>query len=67
MVAAVRSPVEFDSETSRVRAALVNAGGVSFLDAEEALAASRLIVAIADEVVDTAVGQAAFLTAVATA
>ena len=67
MVANMTSNVEIESETSRIRAALVNSGRYSFQEAERTLAASQLVISISDDVVDTVAGQAAFLTAVATA
>ncbi|MGB8411829.1 MAG: hypothetical protein WCE23_03290 [Candidatus Binatus sp.] len=59
--------VEIDSETSRIRAALVNTGRHSFSEAEEKLAASRLTIEVGDAAACTAAGQAAFLTATVTA
>jgi len=59
--------IEVNSETSRIRAALVNAGQHSFVEAEQKLAASRLIIAIGNEGAHTPAGQAAFLTAMVTA
>jgi len=59
--------VEIDSETSRIRAALVNTGRHSFSEAEEKLAASRLTIEVGDAAARTAAGQAAFLTATVTA
>src|SRR5260370_17242424 len=66
MVAAM-SPIEIDSETSRIRAALVNSGQYSFGEADEKLAASRLSLFLSREAADTPAGQAAFLTAAVTA
>jgi hypothetical protein len=59
--------IEINSETSRVRAALVNSGRHTFSEAEQKLAASRLTIAIGDEAAGTVAGQAAFLTATVTA
>jgi hypothetical protein len=59
--------IEINSETSRIRAALVNTGQHSFAEAERKLADSKLTIAIGDEAVRTPAGQAAFLTATATA
>lgn len=58
--------VEIDSETSRIRAALVNSGRYSFAEADSKLAASRLSLFVG-EAADTPAGQAAFLTATVTA
>jgi hypothetical protein len=60
------SLIEIDSETSRIRAALVNTGRHTFSEAEGKLAASRLSLVIGDDAVCTPAGQAAFLTAAAT-
>jgi hypothetical protein len=60
-------PIEVDSEISRIRGAFVNSGQCTFAEAEERLAASRLSVFLADEAAGTPAGQAAFLTATATA
>jgi len=59
--------IEINSETSRIRAALVNTGEHSFAEAERKLADSKLTIVIGDEAARTAAGQAAFLTATATA
>jgi hypothetical protein len=68
MVAAMTTPpMEIDSETSRIRAALVNSGKYSFSEAEEKLAASRLSLFLSGDAADTPAGQAAFLTATVTA
>jgi hypothetical protein len=68
MVAEMNGPeIEIHSETSRIRAALVNTGLHSFAEAEEKLAESRLTIAIADEAACTPAGQAALLTAALTA
>jgi hypothetical protein len=61
------SAIEIHSETSRIRAALVNTGLHSFAEAEQKLAESRLTIAIADEAARTPAGQAALLTAALTA
>lgn len=61
------TPIEIDSETSRIRAALVNSGHYSFAEADEKLAASRLSLFLAKEAAETPAGQAAFLTAIVTA
>lgn len=58
--------VEIDSETSRIRAVLVNSGQYSFAEAEVKLAASALSLVIGDDVAHTPAGQAAFLTAAVT-
>lgn len=58
--------IEINSERSRIRAALVNSGRYTFAEAEKALAASRLRVALGEDVANTPAGQAAFLTAVVT-
>jgi hypothetical protein len=58
--------IEIDSETSRIRAVLVNSGLHSFAEAEEKLAASALSLVIGDDVAHTPAGQAAFLTAAVT-
>lgn len=57
---------EIDSETSRIRAALVNSGRHSFSEAEQKLSESRLSLHLGDDTADTPAGQAAFLTAVVT-
>jgi len=68
VVAAMTTPpVEIDSETSRIRAALVNSGKYSFAEADQKLAASRLSLFLSTEAADTPAGQAAFLTATVTA
>lgn len=68
MVAEVKAPeIEINSETSRIRAALVNAGQHSFAEAEQKLAVSKLTIAIDNEAARTPAGQAAFLTATVTA
>ncbi len=59
--------IEINSETSRIRAALVNTGQHSFVEAEQKLADSKLIIAIGNEGACTPAGQAAFLTATVTA
>jgi len=67
MVAAMNnSLIELDSETSRIRAALVNSGRHTFPEAESKLAASRLSLVVGANAVNTPAGQAAFLTATAT-
>lgn len=67
MVAAMSiDRIEIDSETSRIRAALVNAGLHTFSEAEEKLAASRLSLVLAADAAHTPAGQAAFLTAAVT-
>lgn len=58
--------IEIDSETSRIRAALVNSGKLTFPEAEQKLAASKLSVIIGNKAADTPAGQAALLTAVVT-
>jgi hypothetical protein len=55
--------IEIDSETSRIRAALVNSGLHTFPEAEKKLAASRLSIVLGAEAAGTHAGQAAFLTA----
>ena len=55
------------SETSRIRAVLVNSGRYSFEEAEKKLDSSRLAIRIGWEAAATPAGQAAALTAVATA
>jgi hypothetical protein len=68
MVAAMTTPqVEIDSETSRIRAAIVNSGHYSFSEADEKLAASKLSLFLSSEAACTPAGQAAFLTATVTA
>ena len=59
--------VEIDSQTSRIRAALVNTGRYSFSQAEQKLATSRLVIIIGAEAAASPAGQAAFLTATVTA
>jgi len=59
-------PIEVDSETSRIRAALVNSGQNSFSEAEEKLLSSRLVLKIGIEAASTPAGQAALLTAAVT-
>jgi hypothetical protein len=66
MVAEMTNVIEIDSETSRIRAALVNSGKHTFAEAEEILASSKLRIVIAKEAATTIAGQAALLTAVAT-
>lgn len=58
--------IEINSERSRIRAALVNSGRYTFVEAEEVLAASRLRVVLGEDVASTLAGQAAFLTAIVT-
>ena len=58
--------VQINSETSRIRAALVNSGQHSFAEAEEKLAGSRLSLVLGDNVAETSAGQAALLTAAVT-
>lgn len=58
--------IEIDSETSRIRAALVNSGRHTFSEAEDRLATSRLSVVLGSEAACTPAGQAAFLTATVT-
>ena len=59
--------MNINSETSRIRAALVNCGRYSFAEAEQKLENLRLAICIGDEAADTVAGQAAALTAVLTA
>ena len=60
--------VEIDSERSRIRNALVNTGVCgSFAEAEQRLADSRLHIHVSEAAAATAAGQAALLTATATA
>lgn len=67
MVAAMNNKqIEIDSETSRIRAALVNSGRHTFSEAEHKLAESRLSIVIGEQAAGTFAGQAAFLTAVVT-
>ncbi len=61
-----KKPFEIDSETSRIRAVLVNSGRNSFEEAEEKLASSALALVLGGHAAATAAGQAAFLTAVVT-
>lgn len=58
--------IEIESETSRIRAALVNSGRYTFSEAEEKLAASRLSLVLGNDAARTPAGQAAFLTAAVT-
>jgi hypothetical protein len=58
--------IDIDSETSRIRAAFVNAGGCTFAEAEDILARSRVAVVLGADAARTLAGQAAFLTAVVT-
>ena len=68
MVAEVSgTEIEINSETSRIRAALVNTGQHSFAEAERKLADSKLTIAIGNQAARTPAGQAAFLTATVTA
>jgi hypothetical protein len=60
------SLIEIDSETSRIRAALVNSGRHTFSEAEDKLAGSRLTLFLGKDAACTPAGQAAFLTAAAT-
>lgn len=62
----INTRIEIDSETSRIRAALVNSGRYSFEEAEEKILDSRLRVEIGADAVQTPAGQSAFLTAVLT-
>ena len=62
----IRTQVEIDSETSRIRAALVNSGHYSFPEAEEKILHSRLHLDIGADAAQTPSGQSAFLTAVLT-
>jgi hypothetical protein len=66
MVAMIVNDVEINSETSRIRAALVNAGHYTIPQADKKLAESRLAIILADEAAGTPAGQAAFLTATVT-
>src|SRR5208337_5585888 len=59
--------LKINSETSRIRAFLVNSGRYSFEGAEQKLGSSRLGLRIGSEAAKTIAGQAAALTAVATA
>ncbi len=56
-----------DSETARIRAVLVNSGRYSIPEADAKIAASALSIFIGSDAAATVAGQAAFLTAVATA
>ncbi|HXP77534.1 MAG TPA: hypothetical protein VN823_25590, partial [Stellaceae bacterium] len=56
-----------DSETARVRAVLVNSGRYSIPEADAKIAASALSIFIGSDAAASVAGQAAFLTAVATA
>jgi hypothetical protein len=58
--------IEIDSETSRIRAALVNSGKYSFTEAEGKIIDSRLHCHIGAAAARTPAGQSAFLTAVLT-
>lgn len=58
--------VELNSETARIRAALVNSGSYSFQAADQKLASLRLSVSVGKDAALTPAGQAAFLTAVLT-
>lgn len=55
------------SETSRIRAVFVNSGARSLDEADERLSSLHITIALAPEAAETKAGQAAFLTAVATA
>jgi hypothetical protein len=67
MVAKVNNAqIEIDSETSRIRAALVNSGQFSFAEAEEKIIHSRLHCHLGATAARTPAGQSAFLTAVLT-
>jgi len=59
--------MKINSETSRIRAALVNSGRYSFVEAERKLESLRLDIQIGSESAATLSGQAAALTAVVTA
>lgn len=61
------SRIRIDSETSRIRAVLVNSGRHTFSEAERKLAGSKLSIFLGDDAAETPAGQAAFLTAVVTA
>ncbi len=61
------TPIEIDSETSRVLLTLVNSGRYSFAEAGKKFANSGLSLFLASEAADTPAGQAAFLTATVTA
>src|SRR4051812_405750 len=62
----INTQVQIDSETSRIRAALVNSGRYSFVEAEEKILDSRLHVEVGVHASRTPAGQSAFLTAVLT-
>jgi hypothetical protein len=66
MVGGSNKMIETNSEISRVRAALVNTGKLSFVEAENKLTASNMSIGIDEAAAGTPAGQAAFLTAVAT-
>ncbi|MFZ1988790.1 MAG: hypothetical protein WAW96_03365 [Alphaproteobacteria bacterium] len=59
--------MNIDAENANVRAALVNSGKYSIPEADAKLAAAMISIVIGPAVVSTVAGQAAFLTAVATA
>jgi hypothetical protein len=59
--------MKINSETSRIRAALVNSGHYDFSEAEKKLTEMRLTIHVTPEAVSTPAGQAAALTAVLTA
>lgn len=59
--------IDVRSETARIRAAFVNSGNHSFAEADSKLAASKVYIILSNDAADTPAGQAAFLTAVATA
>jgi hypothetical protein len=61
------APLKINSETSRIRALLVNSGRYNFEEAEQKLAISRLAIQIGNKAAETPAGQAATLTAVVTA
>jgi hypothetical protein len=58
--------VDINSETARIRAALVNSGRHSFEEADARLAASTVSIILGNAAATTQAGQAAFLTAVLT-
>lgn len=60
------STIEIDSETSRIRSALVNSGKFSFSEAERSILNSTLSISIGQKAAVSPAGQSAFLTAVAT-
>lgn len=60
-------PFDPNDERTRIRAALVNTGKYSFDEADRKLARSCVNIDVCDDAVDTPAGQAAFLSAVATA